>query len=479
VKEEYARQIRNFFALMEGEGAGAPAGPSVGTPAGPSAGTPAAAPAPAGASAAAPAGPPLPYRGRSNLKSAAAIYDALERPAPPSGKPRVGYFCTMVPEEIIRAAGGEPVRLCSLDAPMARRGEELIPGDLCALVKSTCGSVVLSHKTDLDLLVIPAACDGKLKLAELLSPAVEIYVLDMPRTGDYLQNAATWTERLGRFLNFLKSRWKRKVGRNDLLEQCRIQNRSTDLFRKIYDLRARRPGIINAFDYFALASLSFQLDPSGWQDRAEKLLAEAEELAGNSASPSGKAAAPSGDGTALPGNRAPHGAAPADGTAPGDVLPSTANAAGKPRIFLAGSPIIYPFFKILELLDELGCEVAADSLCPSYNRFYNPVVLDEETEDGILRALGLKYMAASLCPCLLTMEKLADLVLDFSAQYRLDGVIYQYLRLCQPFEIQIVLLRQIFKERSLPFLSLKTDLGGEDTGQLKTRLEAFLEMIRR
>ncbi len=149
----------------------------------------------------------------------------------------------------------------------------------------------------------------------------------------------------------------------------------------------------------------------------------------------------------------------------------------RPKILLAGTPVIFPNFKILDVMESAGLSMAADIQCTSFGRFYNPVSIDEDTESGIIRALTLKNIAGSICPCLLNLEKLIDLIIDTVNQHNIQGVIYYNLRLCQVFDIQSAIIRQVLKEKNIPFISIKTDLGKEDTGQMKTRLEAFREMI--
>ncbi len=56
-------------------------------------------------------------------------------------------------------------------------------------------------------------------------------------------------------------------------------------------------------------------------------------------------------------------------------------------------------------------------------------------------------------------------------------MLYHTLRLCQIAEIQVSVLRRILKAKAVPFLAIKTDLGAEDMGQLRTRIEAFVEML--
>ncbi|MDQ7821288.1 MAG: 2-hydroxyacyl-CoA dehydratase family protein [Candidatus Eremiobacteraeota bacterium] len=372
------------------------------------------------------------YREKSRLKSSAFFYEVLAGGIHDSRK-RVGYFCNLVPDELIIACGALPVRLCSHDPCWAKCGEALLSPDLCPALKSTAGEFAGKAVGDLDLLIVPAACDGKAKLAELLSPFVEICFLDIPRDSDYLASAGHWEERYRALFGFLRKRYQVKAGRKDLLRACDAVNKRTSVFRKIYRLRASQAGAVSTFDYFIMAQASFHVDPLLWSEKAGALLEEA--LGAGREEEKGK------------------------------------------RIVLAGSPVLFPSFKVLEVLEEARCHVAADTICSTYGRLYDPVQVDEETELGILRSLALKHIAASMCPCLIGVSKLLDRIIDLTGEYRLDGVVYHSLHLCQVFEMQSSLVRQVLKERAMPFLSLQADFAPGDKEQLRTRVEAFMEMI--
>ncbi|MFH0797595.1 MAG: 2-hydroxyacyl-CoA dehydratase family protein [Candidatus Omnitrophota bacterium] len=383
-------------------------------------------------------------RAKSGLKSTGPFYDLIPKtpglPVRKDNKPIIGYFCNLVPEELLLAIDAVPVRLCSADYFLSRKGEEVITSEVCPVIKSCCGSFFsgcYSKGTtpNLDLVIVPGTCDGKTKLAELLTPFSGIYFLDLPRNTDYLENSEVWVEKYTRLLDFLKERFNVPVARKELLRACTLTNRRTESFRRIYDFRVKNPGIINAIDYFVMAYASFFTDPAVWAEKANEVYQEA---AGRG---EGKSA-----------------------------------FRGK-KILLSGSPILFPNLKLLELVSETGSEICADTLCSAYGRMYDPVVIDEETDEGIIRALALKYVSASICPCFLSLDKLLDRMIDLTGEYRLDGVIYHNLRLCQVFDIQMPFVRQVLREEGIPVLFIKTDLSREDIGQLKTRIEAFIEIL--
>ncbi len=344
----------------------------------------------------------------------------------------VGFFCSVVPEEILLACNLHPVRLCCEDFYCCQAGEEIASGDICPVVKSICGKFYNRAYEKVELVIVPGTCDPKTKLAELLSPVKEVYFLDPGRDCDYLKNVDIWEQKYRDFFEFLKKRFNVVAGRKQLLSARKKTNMRTEIFRKIYDLRARNPEAISSFDYYSMIYASFFMEIKKWNEISEKVYKEAYEIKKDF---------------------------------------------NRPGVLLAGTPVIFPNFKILNVIDQAGLSIAADIQCTTFGRFFNPVSIDEDTESGIIRALTLKNIAGSICPCLLNLEKLTNLIIDTVNQYNIQGVVYYNLRLCQVFDIQTAIMRQILKEKGIPFISIKTDLGKEDTGQLKTRLEAFKEML--
>ena len=59
-----------------------------------------------------------------------------------------------------------------------------------------------------------------------------------------------------------------------------------------------------------------------------------------------------------------------------------------------------------------------------------------------------------------------------------DGVIHYGLQFCQPYQIESIPVEKTLEQLSVPTLRVDTDYSMEDVGQLKTRIEAFLERIK-
>ena len=64
------------------------------------------------------------------------------------------------------------------------------------------------------------------------------------------------------------------------------------------------------------------------------------------------------------------------------------------------------------------------------------------------------------------------------AAYKADGVIHYGLQFCQPYLMEALPVEKALEEKNIPCLRIETDYSMEDVGQLKTRVEAFVEQLR-
>lgn len=143
------------------------------------------------------------------------------------------------------------------------------------------------------------------------------------------------------------------------------------------------------------------------------------------------------------------------------------------RIFLAGSPIYFPNFKLPHLLEEAGLAVTADDLCSSERLFPTNVAVDEPSETGLLRSLAENYHQGCLCPTFGDNERRANNILGAVSGSGLKGVVFHVLKGCHPYDLESLALEESLKRAGLKFIKLETDYTAEDGRTLLTRLEAF------
>jgi benzoyl-CoA reductase/2-hydroxyglutaryl-CoA dehydratase subunit BcrC/BadD/HgdB len=70
-----------------------------------------------------------------------------------------------------------------------------------------------------------------------------------------------------------------------------------------------------------------------------------------------------------------------------------------------------------------------------------------------------------------------DHIKEMVAAYKADGVIHYGLQFCQPYLMEAIPVEKALEEENIPCLRIETDYSMEDVGQLKTRVEAFVEQL--
>ena len=63
-------------------------------------------------------------------------------------------------------------------------------------------------------------------------------------------------------------------------------------------------------------------------------------------------------------------------------------------------------------------------------------------------------------------------------ELKADGVLHYSLMFCQPYEHEAIKIEKTLQQAGVPMLSIATDYSMEDVEQLKTRIEAFVEMVK-
>ena len=66
---------------------------------------------------------------------------------------------------------------------------------------------------------------------------------------------------------------------------------------------------------------------------------------------------------------------------------------------------------------------------------------------------------------------------QLAKQFGVDGVIYYTLQNCHDYNVEAVKVERALKTEDLPMLKIETDYAMGDSEQIKTRVEAFLEII--
>ena len=105
----------------------------------------------------------------------------------------------------------------------------------------------------------------------------------------------------------------------------------------------------------------------------------------------------------------------------------------------------------------------------------NQLMIDEEAED-ILRAISDRYLNISCSVMSPNDNRLANTA-DLVSRYKVDGVIEIVLQACHTFNVEAAQVEERVKNLGVPYMKLETDYSQSDSGQIQTRIAAFIEML--
>lgn len=388
----------------------------------------------------------------------------------------IGYVCMFAPVELILAADALPVRIDSGFYEPSKLGDRIVPVEVCPLVRSNIGLAMADLFPFLqlcDAIIVPHTCDGKTKLSEILSDSFTVWTMDVPRVKDTEQAKKFWLDDVKEIKKKIEKLTGNVISRKKLESAIRTSLNTTNAFRRLQELR-KGPPVISGRDAMLVNQVGFFDDIERWTEKTNLLC---DELEGKSEGSTSSASGDTGEEWFLEDQPKKEETTEPTGEK-GYVAPEDT-----PRILLTGSPMIWPdSWKIPTLIEESNPSgiIVADELCSSDRIFYDPIGVDEGTVSDMLKAIAERYVLSCTCPCFTSedgnqdrIDKLQTLIKDF----KVDGVIYHVIRGCHLYAMEYMRIKRLLDQDDVPIYYLDTEYSREDIGQMKTRVEAFLEML--
>lgn len=345
-----------------------------------------------------------------------------------------GVFCTFTPTEILDAAGFISVSLCGMSNETVPAAETQLPKNLCPLIKSSYG-FALTDKCPYtyfsDLIVGETTCDGKKKMYEMLGKLKPTYILHLPQGHDS-DPVTTWTAELRRFIAFLEEKFNITITDEALRQAARQRNAQRQAHMKLMELQKQTPPPLGGMQMYAtMEGTGFMFTH---EDRVNKL---------NQLRESVEASA---DRSAFEGAK---------------------------RILVTGCPIGGVLQKTVKAIEENGGVVVCFENCSGIKAAFQMV--DTEAED-IVKAIAERYLQIG-CSVMTPNTERMKLLPKLVEEYKVEGVVEVDLQACTPYCVESFQIKQLCEQIHVPYLAVETDYSTGDSGQLATRLEAFLEML--
>jgi len=351
----------------------------------------------------------------------------------------VAGFCVYVPDEIILAAGGVSIGLCAGAQFPVASGEKVLPRNMCPLIKSTVGfklERICPYFQAADFVVGETTCDGKKKAWEILNDFIPTYVMELPQRKDKV-DLELWRSEIIRFKDKMEQEAGVSITFEKLAEAIKLVNRKRAVLQRLYRTRQADPVPISGKDALLVTQLAFFDDPSRFIEKTSILCEQLE------------ARVAKGEGVVKPGT---------------------------PRLMLAGTPMPLPHWKLHHIIESSGGVVVCEESCTG-TRYFETLVCEEgSTVDEQLANIAHKGLKIN-CSCFTPNNERIEDIIRLAREYKVDGVVYNILQFCQPYGIEYYRVEKALQKEGIPVIKIETDFSEEDTGQLKTRLEAFMEMV--
>lgn len=376
----------------------------------------------------------------SALDELTKLADSLENKAAKDwksqGKKVVGFFCSYVPEEILYAADVLPYRVAARGCTETTSADVYLTHLNCSFVRS-CLEYALEGKYDfLDGLVFTNSCDDIRRMSDILRTVQSerlplIAFLDVPKKTD--ADAIAWyQDEIAAFKQSVETTFGVKITDNKLKKAIEVYNETRSLLKQLYELRRKDNPPITGAEVMQVLNAAATTPRDQFNKLMKKLLEELKQREGIS----------------------DH----------------------KARLMITGGggcddPAYF------DVVERLGGLVVTDADCFGSRYFWKPV---EVIEDDLILGLAKSYLDRPSCARMTDrIDERIDFIKEMVETYRVDGVIFQTLINCQVWGGQLLAIRDEMKKACIPLIELDREYALRGTGQLKTRVQAFLERIER
>jgi len=362
---------------------------------------------------------------------------------PHPGKEMIGTMCVQIPDEIIHAAGGVPVRMCNGFYTDEEIGGEFMPAKSCSLVKASLGmlkSETNPYSDGIKVIVNPTTCDQKKKAAGMMREmGYNVYDMELPPVKESEEGREYWRRSVRKFTHEVGKLTGKKVSRKGLKQTIKTVGLAQRAYHRLNNLRKQTPVPILGKDIFMVTNAYFFDDLERWTAATEALCEEIEAR-----------------------------------------VAAGHNAAGRrsPRIVFTGSPPVFPNLKLPLMIEQADGVIVADETCSS-NRLLNDMVsVDEWFMYDMVDAIADRYLKSCTCPIFTMNDDRIRRLIELYRSFNADGIVYQAFAGCSVYEMEQRSVAKAMEKEGIPMLYIETDYSPSHSGQLLTRIEAFMESLK-
>jgi benzoyl-CoA reductase subunit C len=344
------------------------------------------------------------------------------------GKSVIGWSCTYTPEELIYAANALPVMVFG-DVGDTKLADVYLPTNTCSFARTCFNAALKGDYSYLDGFVTSSSCDNRNKIFDMWRYHVKIpfvHFINTPHTRTERAHSFFYEEIL-KFKTSLERTLDRSISDDALKNAVQVYNENRCFLKKVYDLRRKNPPLISGVEALEIVLSSMVT----LKEEHNRLL-----------------------------NR---------------LLHEISNRADPPkagvRLLVSGSVMDNP--ELLKIVESVGGCVVADDWCIGSRYFWNLV----DSASDPLRAIAERYLNKIPSSFMLEQEERFRYTLEMAKQFDVEAAIIFVLKFCDTHMFDAPQLMEELKALGLPVLYLEWEHSLSGLAQLKTRIEAFIEMV--
>jgi benzoyl-CoA reductase/2-hydroxyglutaryl-CoA dehydratase subunit BcrC/BadD/HgdB len=354
------------------------------------------------------------------------------------GRKIVGAYCNFAPQELVYAAGALGFSLCATKEEPIADGEKTLPRNLCPLIKSSYGFAVTDKCPfflHADIVIGETTCDGKKKMFELMSNFKQVYVMQLPSSYTENDSLSAWLKEVIRLKAYLEKELDVDITEDKLNKAIAIFNAERTKLKELAGLLKNDPVPISGQELLKLLwGRNFVVDRQELIEQLELIVNDLKDtvVAGRGAFPK-----------------------------------------GTKRIIVTGVPTGIGSEKVIKIIEDCGAAVVYLDNCSGMKSYEQLVATDKPALEAIAE-MYLNIPCSCMSPNPTRMSRLAALIDDYSA----DGVVDITWTGCHTYNIESRVLKSFLQaNKNVPFLQIETDYSQGDTEQIRSRVQAFLEMM--
>lgn len=348
-----------------------------------------------------------------------------------AGRRVVGTVCSNIPEEVIHAAGLLPLRLRASGLQETSNADAQLHLINCSYTRSVLEILMRGDVDFLDGLVATNTCDHMLRLAGEIQDKAKfplVHYFSMYHT--LVDASREWfILEMEKLIQHIEEAFGTKISENDLRESISVYNRTRRLMARLDELRKNDPPPVSGAEYLKIVLAGMSIPRELFNEKLEALLSELE------------------------------------GRKYGEV--------GRPRLMIVGGACDVPDF--IDFIEQKGATIVADGLCFGLRHYQG--LIDEEAESP-LRAIADRHLARVACPSIINgFDHSYDSLKKIIDEWDVTGIICARLKFCDHWGGFAKLFSEKLREEGLPMLNIEREYNTAGSGQIGTRVQAFLEMM--